>query len=79
MHLLSACCLDSSFDLQLLRGTAKKTGEEDLEMVFGCVPEPLLFNSDAGAHVYYILFKCQAPCSVLHGHHLVYPHNTVIS
>lgn len=79
IHLPSACCLDSSFDLQLLQGTAKKTGKEDLEMDLGCIPEPLLSNNNAGARVYYILFKCQALCSALHGHHLVYPHNTVIS
>lgn len=55
--------MDSSFDLQLLRGTAKKTGEEGLEMVLGCVPEPLLSNSNAGAHVYFTSFISVRHCA----------------
>lgn len=43
-----ACCLGSSFALQLLPGTAAEAGEEDLEVGLDGVPQ-LLPHSAAGA------------------------------
>lgn len=43
--LLNACYLDSSFDLQLLPGTAKKMGRRE---VLSCVLELLPAENEAG-------------------------------
>lgn len=69
-----ACRLDSSLGLvQLLLGTAEKTGKEELEMSLGCVPELLWLTT-----VPEPVFLATLSGAVLSApHHLIYPPNTV--